>query len=149
MKLLTALVKRFEGYARKLPDGRCATYLCSAGVLTLGHGATGVGVAPGVTWTSEQAEQRLQSDLSKFSRGVAALSPELADEPEARRTAIESFNYNCGLGAYRDSTLRKCVNRQNWQEAKRQLLRWDKVRGKPVKGLTLRRQLEAEMLFSE
>jgi GH24 family phage-related lysozyme (muramidase) len=32
------LIKSFEGYLRKLPDGSCIAYRCPAGVLTLGWG---------------------------------------------------------------------------------------------------------------
>jgi GH24 family phage-related lysozyme (muramidase) len=143
---LPALIRRFEGYAKRLASGACTTYLCSAGVVTIGYGSTGRGVWPGMVWSKTRAEQRLQTDLSMFAGKVAALSPSLEGATEGQQAAIISMAYNCGLAAYRDSTLRKCVNRDDWEGAKRQLLRWDKVRGKPVRGLTIRRQAEAELL---
>jgi lysozyme len=144
--VIKALIKRLEGYAKRLSDGRCTTYLCSANVVTIGHGSTGEGVTPGAVWTEQQADERLDRDLQKFSRGVYRLSPVLADETEGRKAAIISFCYNVGLGAYSTSTLRKAVNRGDWEESKRQLLRWNKAGGKIVRGLTLRRTVEAELL---
>lgn len=146
MSLLVDLVKRFEGYAKALPDGGCTTYLCAAGVLTIGYGTTGKDIVPGMRWTREQAESRLAADLAKFRRGVIELSPVLAEESEARQTAIISFAYNCGLGAYRDSTLRKCVNREDWEGAQRQIMRWNKAGGRVLRGLTLRREAERDLL---
>lgn len=144
--MIVQLIKRFEGYAQRTADGGCVPYLCSAGVLTIGYGATGRGVAPGVKWTAEQAELRLIDDLRKFSAGVFALSPGLANESEARQAAIISFCYNCGLGAYKASTLRKRVNAEDWQGAALQILKWDKAAGKQVRGLTIRRHAEAALL---
>lgn len=140
-------ILRFEGYAKKLPDGRCATYLCSAGVLTIGVGATGAGVYPGAVWTREQAFDRFERDLKKFQTGAFEMSPNLASASESRQVAIVSFCYNLGLGAYRSSTLRKKVNLEDWEEAARQILRWDRAAGKKVRGLTLRRTAEAALLL--
>lgn len=146
MSILVNLIKRFEGYAKALKDGRCTTYLCSANVVTIGYGSTGRDIVPGIVWTKEQAERRLQSDLVAFSRGVFALSPGLREESEGKQAAIISFAYNCGLNAYKNSSLRKAVNREDWDEAKRQLLRWNKAGGRVVRGLTIRREAEAALL---
>jgi lysozyme len=143
--ILVNLIKRFEGYAKALKDGRCTTYLCSAGVVTIGYGSTGRDITPGVVWTREQAERRLQSDLIVFSKGVFALSPSLYEESEGKQAAIISFAYNCGLNAYRNSGLRKAVDRGDWDAAKRQLLRWNKAGGRVIKGLTIRREAEAAL----
>jgi lysozyme len=99
-----------------------------------------------MVWSKARAEQRLQTDLAMFAGKVAVLSPVLQESTEGQQAAIISMAYNCGLAAYRDSTLRKCVNRDDWEASKRQLLRWDKVHGKPVRGLTIRRQAESELL---
>jgi lysozyme len=141
------LIKRFEGYAKRLKNGDCTTYLCAAGVMTIGYGSTG-GFSPGAVWTEPQANARFLQDVKKFAVGVFALSPGLMLEPENRQQAIISFAYNCGLNAYKNSTLRKAVNRQDWEEATRQLLKWDNVKGKPVRGLTLRRRAEADLLLA-
>lgn len=146
MPILVNFIKRFEGYAKRLANGNCTTYLCSANVVTIGYGATGEGVYPGVVWSREKAEQRLELDLGRFSVGVFQLSPGLREESESKQAAIISFAYNCGLNAYKNSSLRKAVNREDWEEAQRQLLRWNKAGGKVVRGLTIRRQAEAVLL---
>lgn len=149
MSLVADFIKRFEGYAKRLKSGACTTYLCSAKVLTIGYGSTGIGVTPGVIWSKRKAEKRFESDLEKFARGVYALSPVLHFESEERQAAIISFAYNLGLGAYRNSTLRKAVNRLDWEEAQRQILRWNRASGKVVRGLVIRREAEAALMVIE
>ena len=146
MSLVADFIKRFEGYAKRLKNGYCTTYLCSAKVLTIGYGSTGEGVRPGVIWSERKAAERFDADLMKFARGVFDLSPVLYFETEARQAAVISFAYNCGLGAYRTSTLRKAVNRLDWTEAQRQIKRWNRAGGKVVRGLTIRREAEAALM---
>jgi lysozyme len=146
MSLAADFIKRFEGYAKRLPDDRCAPYLCSAKVLTIGYGSTGEGVYPGAVWTRGQADARFQKDLVGFAAGVFALSPGLRDATEGQQAAIVSFAYNCGLAAYKNSTLRRVVNREDWPEAQRQLMRWTRAGGKVVRGLVIRRQAEAALI---
>lgn len=144
--LVTRFIQRFEGYARRLRTGHCTTYLCSAGVLTIGYGSTGRGVTPGVIWSQAQATARFEQDLQQFARGVYQLSPTLRDEAEPRQAAIVSFAYNCGLKAYQHSSLRRAVNRQDWEEAKRQLMKWTRAKGRVVAGLENRRRAECALV---
>lgn len=146
MSLVADFIKRFEGYARRLKTGHCTTYLCSAKVLTIGYGSTGRGVKPGIIWSHAQASQRFEEDLQVFAQGVYALSPVLHFETQARQAAVISFAYNCGLTAYKNSTLRRAVNRLDWEEAKRQLMRWTRAGGKVVKGLENRRRAECALV---
>lgn len=145
MSIVAKFIQRFEGYAKRLKDGRCTTYLCGAKVLTIGWGSTGRGVTPGVVWTPEQAQRRFEQDLDKFAKGVFALSPTLHFESEGRQAAIISFAYNCGLNAYKNSTLRRAVNRMDWPEARRQLMKWTRAGGKVVPGLVTRRRAECAL----
>lgn len=146
MNLIERFIQQAEGYAKRLPDGSCTTYLCSAKVLTIGFGSTGRGVTPGVIWTRQQAEIRFQQDLTSFSKGVFALSPSLQAETAGKQAAIISFAYNLGLNSYKNSTLRRTVERQDWDETKRQLMRWVRAGNKEVKGLVLRRQAECALI---
>jgi lysozyme len=146
MSLAADFIKRFEGYARRLADDRCVPYLCSAKVLTIGYGSTGEGVRPNVVWTRRQADARFELDLGKFAAGVFELSPGLRDATEGKQAAIISFAYNLGLGAYKNSTLRRAVNREDWPEAQRQLMLWTRAGGQVVRGLVIRRQAEAELI---
>lgn len=146
MSLVADFIKRFEGYAKRLRTGHCTTYLCSAGVLTIGYGSTGRGVKPGVIWSKEKADARFAQDLEEFAKGVYAISPVLHWETEQRQAAIISFAYNCGLAAYKNSSLRRAVNRLDWPEAQRQLMRWTRAGGRVVKGLENRRRAECALI---
>jgi lysozyme len=132
---LVDLVKRFEGC-------RLTPYFCSAGVLTIGYGATGVGVYPNESWTQEQAEERLKRDLERFSEGVLYLCPNLENN---RLNAVISFAFNCGLGNLKASTLRKKCNAGDYAGAQREFGKWINAAGKPVKGLVRRRAAEAAL----
>ena len=119
-------------------------YFCSAGVLTVGWGATGVGVFPGEAWTQEQADNRLGVDLAHFIDGVEGLCPRLTG---SALDAITDFAYNCGLGALKASTLRKRVNAGDWDGSKKELMRWTRGGGRILPGLVRRRAAESALLY--
>lgn len=133
---LLSLVKRFEGC-------HLSPYICPAGVLTVGFGATGAGVFPGETWTQEQADNRLKSDLERFSQGVRYLCPNLT---ENRLDAVISFAFNVGLGNLRASTLLKRLKAEDWPAAQKEIMRWNRGGGRVLAGLTRRRAAEAALL---
>lgn len=143
LALSAALIRRFEGL-------RLRPYLCSAGVATIGYGATfyedGARVAmtdPAIT--TARADALLDVMIrAKFLPAVVKLCPG-ADTPE-RVAALTSFAFNIGTGALRSSSLRRAVNAGDWDEAKAQILRWNKAGGRVVKGLTVRRVAEAALL---
>jgi len=143
------LIKPFEGYARAQPDGSCTAYPDPGSgnePWTIGWGSTGKDVRPGTTWSRDTAAARLAHEVSAFAMAVAALSPRLLKEPDRRYAAIISFVYNCGTGNYRISTLRKRVNTGDWHGAKEEIVKWNKARGRVMKGLTRRRAAEAALL---
>lgn len=150
IKLATeTLIKPFEGYHRRLPDGGCAAYPdpgTGAEPWTIGWGCTGPDIRPDTVWTLEQAQDRLEAEIRHFAHAVLKLSPSLANEQPRRFAAIISFAFNCGLGNYRISTLRKRVNSKDWAEAQKEIVKWNKAAGRVLKGLTIRRQAEARML---
>ena len=144
-----ALVKPFEGYHKRLPDGSCQAYpdpATGSHPWTIGYGSTGPGIAPGTIWTAAQAENALQVDLARFEAGVINLSPNIVREPARRLAALISFAYNCGLGNYRISTLRKRVIASDWDGAATEILKWNKAAGRVLPGLTRRRQAESILL---
>lgn len=143
------LVKPFEGYAKKLPDGSCQAYPdpgTGGNPWTIGYGSTGADVAPGVVWPREKAEDRLTEHLVYFTSGVLKQSPGLAREPDRRLAAVISFAYNVGLGNYRISTFKKRVDAKDWDGAKKEILKWNKAAGRVLPGLTRRRAAEAALL---
>jgi lysozyme len=56
--------------------------------------------------------------------------------------ALVSFSFNLGLGILQRSTLRQKILRKDGQAAAKELLKYDKVNGNALKGLTRRRQAE-------
>ena len=144
-----ALCKPFEGYARRLPDGSCKAYPdpgTGGNPWTIGWGSTGPEVTPETVWTQQQAEDSLDKHLLYFCTGVLKLSPKLLKEPPRRLAAIISFAYNCGLGNYRISTLKKRVDAQDWAGACEEIVKWNKAGGRILPGLTRRRQAEAALM---
>jgi lysozyme len=59
--------------------------------------------------------------------------------------AFVSLSYNIGTGAFCSSTLVKKLNTGDYSGACEQILVWDKFKGKPLKGLTTRRQEEYKL----
>jgi GH24 family phage-related lysozyme (muramidase) len=143
------LCKPFEGYAVKLPNGGCRAYPdpgTGAEPWTIGWGSTGAGITKDTVWTREQAEEAMSHHLLYFCSGVLKLSPGLVNQPSRRLAAIISFAYNCGLGNYRISTLRKRVNAEDWAGAQEEIVKWNKAAGRVLAGLTRRRKAEAALL---
>lgn len=120
-------------------------YQDSAGVWTIGYGHT-AGVKKGDKITIYQAEQFLKEDLQKFE--VEANKVKLIGSSQGKFDAVLDFMYNCGVGNFNSSTLKKYIesNRKTW-EIQEQFLKWvnARVNGKLTKlgGLVTRRIWEA------
>jgi GH24 family phage-related lysozyme (muramidase) len=143
------LVKPFEGYARRLPDGGCAAYPdpgTGREPWTIGWGCTGPDVTKTTIWTQEKAQQELNKHLLYFYQELLKLSPSLASAPDVKVAAVISFAYNCGLGNYRISTFKKRIDAKDWTGASQEILKWNKAAGRVLPGLTRRRQAEALLL---
>lgn len=134
------IIKPFESCKLK-------SYLCPAGVWTIGWGSTGPDVVKGLVWTQDQADNRLLLDVTRFERGVLALlKVKLSDN---QLGALISFAYNVGLKALGDSTLLRLLNAGDFKGASEQFLRWNKAGGKVLAGLTRRRQAEKQVFDRE
>ena len=133
---LFRLIRQFEGC-------RLRAYLCPAGVWTIGWGATGAGIGPGVVWTQEQADKRLESDALAFARGARGLGPLLRGNAHA---AIADFAFNLGLGRLRSSTLRRKLNNGDTAGAVAEPNKWVRGGGRILPGLVARRAAEASLL---
>lgn len=152
-----ALIKEREGYKRELPDGRCTTYYCPAGKLTIGWGCT-EGIREGDIWTREQAQAALDKELRKHNDAVLRLVNVPINDNQ--RSALVSFSYNVGYGpkGLGGSTLLRKLNKGDYKGAQSEFLKWDKAtvtdkatgkRKKVVlRGLSIRRAQEAA-LFAE
>ena len=143
------LIKPFEGCAKVLPSGAVKAYPdpgTGGAPWTIGYGSTGPGIGPETVWTMEQCEKALDEHLEYFYAGVMKMCPGLKDEPPRRLAAVLSWSYNCGLGNLRVSTFRKRINEKEWDEAAQECLKWNKAAGRVLRGLTRRRETEAELL---
>lgn len=111
-------------------------------VPTLGFGTT-EGVKKGDVITPERALVRLLQDADKFSEGVKRC----ANVPlyQYEFDAYVSLSYNIGTGAFCNSTLVKKLKTYDYEGACKEILKWDKFKGEPLKGLTHRRQREYKL----
>lgn len=110
-------------------------------VPTIGFGTT-EGVEMGDRITPERALVRLLQDANKFERAVRRCAPVPMHQYEF--DAYVSLTYNIGEGAFCKSTLVKKLNAGDYEGACAQILRWDRFKGRPLPGLTKRRQQEYE-----
>ena len=143
------LVKPFEGYAKRLPNGDCKAYPdpgTNGHPYTIGWGCTGSYITPDTVWTEKKAQEELDKHLLYFASQVAKLSPSLLKVEARKYAAIISFAYNCGVGNYRISTLKKRIDAGDWAGAQEEIMKWNKAAGRVLVGLTKRRQAEASLL---
>jgi lysozyme len=133
---LYELVRRFEG-CHLMP------YYCPAGVLTCGWGSTGPDVFPGVPWTQEYADKRLEMDALRFARGTLALCP---TDDDAALCALSDFAYNLGIGRLKASTLRRVFNAGDRERSRQEIAKWVRGGGKVLAGLVKRRAAESALL---
>lgn len=111
-------------------------------VPTIGFGTT-EGVKVGDKITPERALVRLLNDADKFTQAVKKCAPVPMYQYEF--DAYVSLTYNIGSGAFCNSTLVKKLKAYDYEGACKEILRWDKFKGQPLKGLTLRRQREYQL----
>ncbi|WP_407041945.1 lysozyme, partial [Candidatus Liberibacter solanacearum] len=97
--------------------------------------------------TEKQANELLIQDVSKTLVQVFKSYPILINAGENRISAIGDFVFNLGIGRYRNSTLRKCVDAEDWMNASHEIRKWVFAGGKKLNGLVLRREIEAELLL--
>ena len=108
-------------------------------VPTIGFGTTG-GVKMGDTITPTKALVRALQDVQRFEGALKQCVKVPLHQNEY--DAYISLSYNIGSGAFCRSTLVKKLNAQDYEGACKEILRWDNFQGKPLKGLTLRREKE-------
>lgn len=97
--------------------------------------------------TPTRALVDLLRDASRFEQAVKRCAPVPMHPYEFQ--AYVSFTYNVGETAFCRSTLVKKLNALDYEGACKELLKWDKVKGMTVKGLTVRRQAEYKTCIGE
>lgn len=108
-------------------------------VPTIGFGTT-ENVKLGDKISVERALVRLLDDASEFEAAVKQCAPVPMYQYEF--DAYVSLTYNIGTGAFCRSTLTKKLNQLDYAGACKEILRWDKFKGKTLAGLIKRRQEE-------
>ena len=108
-------------------------------VPTIGFGTT-AGVKPGDRIEPVQALVRKLQDVQKFEGALKQCVRVPLHQHEY--DAFLSLAYNIGPGAFCGSTLVRRLNAGDYAGACAEILRWDRFRGEPLRGLTLRRQAE-------
>mgnify|MGYP006266302707 CR=1 FL=1 len=137
------LIKKFEGFKDK-------SYLCPAGLPTIGYGSTfwmdGSRVRLGQEISKENAEKLILWHLSALIEFI----PKNVNQNQA--DALYSFIFNAGATNYNKSTLKsKILNNANDPTIRDEFNRWvyAKKNGQSVKlpGLVNRRKAEADLYF--
>ena len=140
------LIKSFEGF-------RAAPYKCSAGVPTIGYGATFYPGGKKVTMsdasvTEEQAVELLANMLVSFEKYVDSYCVDTITQNQF--DALVSFAYNLGPANLKSSTLLKKVNANpNDESIRLEFMKWVKAGGKTLTGLVRRREAEANLYFKK
>ena len=143
VQVAAALARRFEGL-------RLSPYLCSAGVPTIGFGATYYEDGTSVTLrdlpiSKERAEALLLWMVRRvYLPAVVKLCPAV-DKPE-RIAALIDFTFNLGVGRLKGSTLRKRINAEQWELVPAELRKWVLGAGKKLPGLVKRREAEIALI---
>lgn len=135
-----ALIRAYEGF-------RGQAYRCPAGILTIGYGHTSMAGPPdvraGMRMNKAQAEAVLAADVAVFASEIARfIRVELSGN---QFSALVSFAYNAGTGAFRKSSVLAAVNRGDFDSVPRRLNLWVKAGGRTLPGLVKRRASEGQL----
>lgn len=138
-----ALIKHHEGV-------RSRPYRCPANLWTVGVGhLIGDGkLLPDSynrTFTEEEIDGILKSDLRRFELGIHKMLPNVPLR-QCEFDCLVSFAFNLGLGAFQRSTLRQALLRGNKKAAMESLVKYCRAGGKILRGLQIRR-LDERALF--
>lgn len=138
-----ALIKHHEG-VRSRPY-RCAANLWTCGVGHLIGDGKHLPDSWNRTFSAEEIDGLLKSDLRRFELGVHKMLPNVPLR-QHEFDALVSFCFNLGLGCFQRSTLRQALLRGNKKAAMESLVKYCRAGGKILRGLQIRR-LDEKALF--
>jgi lysozyme len=96
--------------------------------------------------SQQEADVLLNHEVAKFAKIVDSMTRD--DISQNQFDALVSFCFNVGGGALKSSTLLRKVNANpNDPTIKAEFMRWNKAAGRVLKGLTTRREAEANLYF--
>ena len=138
------LIRHHEG-VRNRP------YRCPAGLWTVGVGhLIGDGKSLPESWnrtfTQEEIDGLLKSDLRRFELGILKMLPNVPLR-QCEFDALVSFSFNLGLGTFQRSGVRQALLRGDKESAMESLLKYCKAGGKILKGLLNRRNDEKALFL--
>lgn len=144
------LIKTFEGYHKRLPDGTAAAYRCPAGKWTIGWGSTD-DVHRGMVVTEEEAEALLLKDISVAEDAVRRQVK--VPLTQVQYDALVSWVFNLGEGNLASSTMLRKLNAGDYASVPAEMARWNKARVdgqlKVLSGLTRRRAAEGALFVMD
>lgn len=112
---------------------------------TIGYGSTGPGIAKGMRWTQQQADERFAADLdAKYGKAVNDMVQGVPTT-QNQFDALVSLCYNIGIAALRGSTVMRKHKAGDYLGASRAFVMWNKNNHQVMKGLTRRRLAEADL----
>ena len=137
------LIRHHEGVRNK-------PYQCPAKLWTVGIGhliGDGKTLPPewNRTFSNEEIDGILKSDLRRFELGVSKMLPNVPLR-QHEFDAIISFCFNLGLGCFQRSTIRQALLRGDKEAAMESLVKYCRAGGKVLRGLQKRR-LDERKLF--
>ena len=136
----------FEGCEKRVA-GLVVPYLdrlAKPPVWTRGYGRTYGITQDSQSITVDEAKQELGIGLEQYGLACARLAPSLVRRPRCL-AAVASRAWNCGIGAFKVSRLRKAINEDRWEDAAELMLKPDTAGGVIYRGLQRRRLAEAVM----
>ena len=130
------LIKTFEGF-------RGATYICPAGVKTIGYGFTDKDLVAKDTITREEADKALSRKVKSLqARIIVDLNGYGRKLTKNELAALTSFVYNVGWHNWMSSTMRERLICGDQAGAAEEFPRWEYAGGKKLVGLIRRRAAE-------
>lgn len=134
------LIKQFEGL-------RLARYLDAVGKPTIGFGHL---ILPHERFDRPIETGAAEALLKRDLRSAELQLVKLLRVPVTQQQfdALMAFVFNLGAGRLRSSTLLRYLNAGAAAKAADQFLVWNKAGGKPLAGLTRRRQAERKLFLS-
>ena len=140
------LVAAFEGCAKKR-GAQIVPYLdklAKPNVWTRGYGRTYGITETSLPITVDEAKVELGVGLRSYALACLKLAPRLALAPPSH-AAVASWSWNCGVGAFRVSRLRRAINEGRWRDAAELIKRPRTAGGVELKGLVRRRDAESAL----
>jgi lysozyme len=136
------LIRHHEGVRNK-------PYQCPAKLWTVGIGhLIGDGKTLPASWnrtfTNEEIDGILKSDLSRFELGISKMLPNVQLK-QHEFDALVSFCFNLGLGCFQRSTIRQALLRGDKEQAMESLMKYCRAGGKILRGLENRRKDERRL----